>query len=163
MEELKLANRIINNERYLKIIKHIAGLESDRIFCHHELDHLLDVARIACLMAEDEGLKADRDIIYCAALLHDIGRAEQYENGTKHEIAGVPIARKILTECGADDDDIRIITEAIREHGNSKIKDNADLNGLLYRADKASRHCYICTAADKCHKSIEKRVTRIRY
>ena len=45
------------------------------------MDHFLDVARIATLMAADEGLARDRDLLYAAALLHDIGRVEQYKRG----------------------------------------------------------------------------------
>ena len=41
-----------------------------------------------------------KERIYAAALLHDIGRHIQYENGTPHQIAGLPIAEQILTDCG---------------------------------------------------------------
>ncbi len=163
MEELIFSNKILQNERYKQIVEHIEELESDRIFCHHDMAHFLDVARIAVLMAAEEDLPIKRDIIYSAALLHDIGRAEQYINGTAHEAAGVPIAGKILDECGFCPGDITEIIEAVRQHGNVEIRDKADLTGLIYRADKASRRCYMCKASDRCHKAPEKRVQEIRY
>ncbi|MBQ6128187.1 MAG: HD domain-containing protein [Lachnospiraceae bacterium] len=163
MEELKLANDILSNDKFKSIVAHIEELESDRIFCHHDMGHFLDVARIAVLMAEEEKITVRRDIVYAAALLHDIGRAIQYESGQAHEIAGVAIAQDILEECGCAKDDITLIVEAIRQHGNEAIKDNNDFSGLLYRADKASRKCYMCNAADRCHKAPEKRVSTVVY
>ena len=41
-----------------------------------------------------------KELIYCAALLHDIGRARQYEDGTPHDEAGAAIAGQILNELG---------------------------------------------------------------
>ena len=163
MEELELTNQILKNERFVKTVAHIEELESDRVFCHHDMDHFLDVARIATLMANDSGEDIGRDIIYSAALLHDIGRAEQYKTGIKHETAGEPIAKAILSECGASEEIMAAITDAVREHGNEAVKNEKGLRGLIYRADKASRKCYRCGAAKNCHKSQEKRVMEIRY
>ncbi len=163
MDELKLANRILKNERYLKIVEHIKELESDRIFCRHDIEHFLDVARIAAMMDNDHNTGISRDLIYSAALLHDIGRAKQYETGIAHEAAGIPIAEEILHECGAKESDIGLITDAIREHGNEAVKNENNLRGLLYRADKASRKCFSCDAAGSCHKAPPKRVMEIMY
>lgn len=163
MKELCLSNSITATPLFAETVAAIEELERDRIFCHHDMDHFLDVARIAALMAADEGIVIDRDIIYACALLHDIGRAQQYKDGTEHEKAGVPIAESILKECGCRDEDIRIITDAIKSHGDESVKDDMDLNGLIYRADKASRKCYMCAAADRCHKPERKRVAKIRY
>ena len=41
-----------------------------------------------------------KDIIYATALLHDLGRADQYEKGISHEEAGAILAEEILTDCG---------------------------------------------------------------
>ena len=156
-------DKIIQNEKFRKLLADIAELEKDRIFCHHDMDHFLDVARIASLMAEDEKIDADREIIYAASILHDIGRGEQYRNGTPHEAASALIAPEILKQCDFSEDEISVITEAIQEHGNEDVSGDRDLNGLIYRADKASRKCYMCKAADKCHKAPQKRVMNIRY
>ncbi len=73
-------------------------LEYDRIFCRHTPEHFLDVARLAYIFALERNLDCSRELIYCTALLHDIGRAEQYTNGTPHDEAGVTIAEIILTD-----------------------------------------------------------------
>ena len=62
--------------------------------------HFLDVARIGTIIALEEGLELDREWIYAAALLHDCGKHEQYENGTPHEQASARIAPEILKDCG---------------------------------------------------------------
>lgn len=160
---MERADNIIQNAEYKRIVQHTEELETDRIFCHHDMDHFLDVARIMVIMSYEEGLSIERDVIYAAALLHDIGRAAQYETGEAHETAGAPIAGRILVECGYTDDESAMITEAIRQHGNEAVKNDADLTGLLYRADKASRKCYHCKAIDKCHKNKNKPVMNVIY
>ena len=77
---------------YQKHLTALTRLESDRIFCRHTPEHFLDVARLAYIFALERNLDCSRELIYCTALLHDIGRAEQYTNGTPHDEAGVTIA-----------------------------------------------------------------------
>ena len=156
-------DRIIKNREFARLVGEIEELEKDRIFCHHDMAHFLDVARIAALMAADEGLQTDREMIYAAALLHDTGRGRQYTEGIAHEAASAEIAPAILKDAGFSPEEIALITEAIRQHGNEDIKDRADLTGLIYRADKASRRCYMCKAIDKCHKRADKLVMNVKY
>ncbi|MCR5687157.1 MAG: HD domain-containing protein [Lachnospiraceae bacterium] len=156
-------NAILKNEQYRQIMDRIAELERDRIFCRHGIDHCLDVARIASLICLDEGYGISRDLIYAAALLHDIGRPQQYADGTAHEEAGAGLAPQILRQCGYDETECRIIADAVRLHGDEQVKDERNLSGLIYRADKSSRRCYMCPAIGMCHKKPEKRVMEIRY
>ena len=74
----------------------LAKKEEDRIFCIHDIEHCLDVARISYILAFENGIKIDKEIVYGAALLHDIGRAISVEN---HEIESVKTAREILKKC----------------------------------------------------------------
>ena len=50
------------------------------------------------IYALEEHLELPKELIYAAALLHDIGRAQQYQYNIPHDIAGVEIAREILTD-----------------------------------------------------------------
>ena len=52
------------------------------------MSHLLDVARIAYIRNLEKGYGFRKDVIYAAAVLHDIGKALQYEEKVPHEIAG---------------------------------------------------------------------------
>ena len=83
---------------YQKHCEKIQELEKDRIFCRHTPEHFLDVARLMYIYSLENKLDLSREIIYATALLHDIGRAQQYLSGISHDIAGAEIAGKILTD-----------------------------------------------------------------
>lgn len=80
--KLTQTNRLLNLPEYQDYLQRIEVHEKDRRLCRHNLAHFLDVARIAAVIANEEGLSLNRDLIYTTALLHDIGRFVQYENGT---------------------------------------------------------------------------------
>ena len=77
---------IRNHPLYQSSLRRLNDLERGRIFCRHGMEHLLDTARIAYIKSLERALPLSRDLIYAAALLHDIGKWEQYENGTPHEL-----------------------------------------------------------------------------
>lgn len=89
-------NAIWNHPVYQKYYRRLEKLEEKRIFCRHQMTHLLDVARIARIRSFEIGLGLDPEVIYAAAVLHDIGKSLQYEEKIPHEAAGVKIAGEIL-------------------------------------------------------------------
>ena len=93
---MERVDRIVSHVKYQAYLKEIEELEQERIFCRHQMGHFLSVARIAMLMKEEEGLFVDKELIYAAALLHDIGRGVQYQTGEPHEQASAKIAPEIL-------------------------------------------------------------------
>lgn len=100
-------------------------------------------------------------------LLHDIGRVQEYEDGTLHDIASVVFAEKILPECGFSEMEIREITEAIEvDIGMRKSQKNITgglLATYLKKADKKSRNCMVCSAEAECKWSMEKKNFDIEY
>ena len=154
---MEKVNEIIKNREFNNRLFDIEKAEKERVFCRHNMEHFLDVARIASLICEDENIRIDRSLIYGAALLHDIGRNVQYEEGIPHEKAGADIAIDILRECGYTRSETAVIVEAIAEHGNEEVKNRRNLTGVLYRADKLSRRCFSCKAINECHKSTDKK------
>ena len=103
----------------------------------------------------------DTELAKIIALLHDIGRAEQYRSGIPHDEAGAQIAEQILRELSFDPSEIQEITSAIREHRNAARSDT--LSSLIYDADKASRNCFSCPAEKECYWSAEKKNLTITY
>lgn len=97
-------------------------LEADRRFCRHGMQHLIDTARLAYLFALESSADLPKDVIYAAALLHDIGRAEQYRNGTPHDVAGCAAAEPILAECGFAEEERDMILTAIGSHRKEKSR-----------------------------------------
>lgn len=169
---------ICRHPRFQRELARIDELEHDRAWCRHGLSHLLDVARIAwidCVEAapRDPAASLSRELVYAAALLHDIGRAEQYETGTPHDEAGERIAIEIL---GTVEPDARFdagersaIAFAVRGHRRKadgdagavampgrRRPDGEDpcaeaLQRVIARADKASRACFACPARATCN------------
>lgn len=154
---MERVNRILRHEAFLWHMRENGTAEKERIFCRHDMAHFLDVARIAMIINLQEGLELPRDMIYGAALLHDIGRHEQYHTGIPHEIASARIAPDILADCGYAPEEIHRITEAILLHRDGESGSRRDLVGVLYRADKASRACFACMASGQCGWKEEKK------
>lgn len=154
-------NQIWKHPLYQTELHKLQLLEADREFCRHTPEHFLDVARLAYIRAIEENYSVSKELIYCTALLHDIGRARQYEDGTPHDEAGAVIAEQILKELGFSPEEIQAIVSAIRGH---RAETNQTILGqLIYRADKKSRNCFSCKAEPECYWSSAKKNMTIQY
>ena len=154
-------NHIWKHPLYQTELHKLQLLEADREFCRHTPEHFLDVARLAYIRALEENYSVSKELIYCTALLHDIGRARQYEDGTPHDEAGAVIAEQILKELGFSPEEIQAIVSAIRGH---RAETNQTILGqLIYRADKKSRNCFSCKAEPECYWSSAKKNMTIQY
>lgn len=158
---MERVNRIIENKLYRNYIRRNQEAEKDRGFCHHNMGHFLDVARIGMILKEKENYPVSEELLYAAALLHDIGRWQQYEDGTPHEQASAALSPEILTECGFQEEEKKYILEAIASHRDISVKEEKNLKGLLYRADKLSRACFACEAEKDCDWKKDKKNLRI--
>ena len=182
---MKRVNQIWNHPLYQENFRLLLAQEADRKFCRHGLDHCLDVARLICLYEWEAGRKPDRELIYGAALLHDLGRAVEYRDGTPHEEAGQRLAAQILPDCGYSSEEQEQILEAIGSHrsshwnqggsqetsrsrGQNATNDRGQapvsglgLSALLARADKEARCCFACPAEAECKWSEDKKNHKI--
>lgn len=152
---------ILKNEVYIKCITKTMEYEKTREFGHHDMSHFLDVARVGMLINLTEGYNIPKDMIYAAALLHDVGRAKEYEDGTPHDKGSVMIAEGILKETAYTPEEQSQILIAIGNHRTASIRDEKSLSGLLYRADKESRPCYFCQAEPRCNWKSDKKNTEL--
>ncbi len=150
-------NRILRHPRYLECLEKIRAAEEERIFCGHDMNHFLDVARLAYILNLREEAGVEAEMVYAAALLHDCGRFRQYEDGTPHEEASAQIAPQILQDCAFSEREISLIIEAILLHRRRETRERRDLAGLLYRADKMSRSCFACAVQKECSWPDEKK------
>lgn len=144
-------DKLLNHHLFIENLKENMTAEADRRFCRHDMAHFLDVARIARIINLEEGIGIPGDLIYGAALLHDIGKHRQYEEDIPHEQASALIAPEILRDCGFDKKETDVIIDAILQHRNSEVIPERSLRGVLYRADKASRPCFACKAEGDCN------------
>lgn len=143
-------NRLLQDQEFLAYLQKNEECETDRIYCRHDLTHALDVARIGYILNLEEGLGLDKQVIYTAALVHDIGRWMEYETGIGHDTASGILAEDLLLKNDFDYDDITDIVDAIACH---RIENSTSpLSSLLYRADKLSRNCVCCKVIKTCKR-----------
>ena len=148
-------DKILHHPVYNDLLNRLQLLEANRIYCRHDMPHFLDVARLMWIEALEKKLPVEREIVYAAALLHDIGRVEQAEHGTPHEQASANLAGQILLEAGYNGDEICEITAAILSHRKGCTENT--LGQILYQADKRSRACWSCGASCSCNWPEEKK------
>lgn len=169
---------VLEHPLYRDALGAIESAEADRRFCRHGLDHLLDVGRIAWIINLERGLGLDREVVYAAALLHDVGRSAQYACGVPHDEAGEQLAAEILGTVDAEQrflpDERRAIVGAVRGHrehpkcacvasSHDVVEDDeAALARVIAEADGLSRACWACDAHDDCYWSDERKNLAIR-
>lgn len=164
-DRMDRVNAILRHPLYRQYYEKLEEMEQDRIYCRHQMQHLMDVARIAYIYSLEQDLGIEKDLIYAAAVLHDIGKCEQYGKNIPHEKAGEAAAEQILDTLDENmkftgQDKARILT-AIR--GHRRLRENPEpLERILYEADKASRMCFACPAEQSCNWSTEKKNMEIK-
>jgi HD superfamily phosphodiesterase len=95
-----------------------------------------------------------KEIVYGAALLHDIGRWQEYSTGKDHAEVSARLAQNLLIECDFNELERGIIVKAIREHRGEASEDKSILGKILCQADDLSRNCNGCSVWQEC-KSIK--------
>jgi len=154
--------RILNHQLFQSHLWCNTEAEIGGGFCGHDLEHSLDVARIAYIRNLESSLGFDKEIIYAAALLHDLTKWKQDLDGVPHHTSAIEPAKQILEECQFDSGEIDMITRAILNH-RAEPEDETGFDALLYRADKLSRNCFSCKAAGQCNWSPEKKNQTVTY
>ena len=142
----------------------ILEAEKNRQFCRHDMQHFLDVARIGWILCLEIKLNISEEMVFAAALLHDIGRGMQYREGVYHDKASVLLAENILPECGFSAAQTKEIFDAIVGHSMSSggTDGRTELGKILEEADHASLCCFACGAEPECYWPKEKRNLEIR-
>lgn len=171
--------RVLKDEQYLERLARLEELEADRRFCRHDLAHFTDVARLAWIRDLEEKGGLDREMIYLYALLHDMGRVEEYEQGISHAQASAAYAGEIFSKIGYPKERADVICSAILEHRGNTLAKRKDTraaqqtaDGGVYPAadgtaerfaeltawaDHASRMCFRCPAQAECNWAEERR------
>lgn len=170
MERLNL---ILMDPFYQQCLDRNRIAEVDRKFCKHDFQHTIDVARITymlCLESKSlakfidennlEGTEELKEIIYTAAILHDIARWKQYESGGDHAKLGADMVGELLQKYSYQPGEIDIIISAIRQHRSLGSSPNL-LDNNLNLADDLSRPCTQCTAKSGCYKFEEMETGKI--
>ena len=143
-------NAILKHNTFKEYMQKNADSEKDRQLCKHDIIHALDVARIAHIINLEEGHGFSKELIYAAALLHDITKWKQYLQNICHAKSAITPAAQILKDCGFYNDEIDLICHAIMHHRKNTEAD-VPFSNMLFRADKLSRLCQSCISFDECN------------
>lgn len=164
IEEIKEMERvwlIYTHPEYQECLQKNREEEKTRIFCKHDIQHFLDVARLAYIFNLERNYKLSKDLIYAAAFLHDIGKWQQYRSGIPHERASAEIAEIILMESGFDAEERKQIIYGILMHRTANVEEK--FAEIIYDADKISRSCYMCEAEKECNWSTKKKNLKVTW
>lgn len=156
-------DKIVRDPLFRQNMSLMAEKEKRRKYCRHDMRHLLDTARIAYILNLENNLGLDKDIIYAAGLLHDVGKIVEYAEGMEHHVVGAELCVQILRDAQYSEDEIQMIRRAILLHREPLIKNENSLTGILYRADKLSRPCFSCKTEPQCDWSTDKKNINIIY
>lgn len=162
--------RLLQSRQFRQLVRELEELEKDRQYCRHDFAHFMDVARLAVLVNLEQNLGLEQEMIYLTALLHDLGRVQEYQYGISHEIAGEEIAVQLLNEIGYPSGKMQVIRGAVSCHrgncmesgriqGESGQQLQEDFTKLIRQADKKVRPCFFCRAQSDCKWNVEKRNT----
>lgn len=125
---------IINSDYFKQTYKTIEDLKKD-FPVNHGFIHVNNVIENAKRLAIIFHLDANqKELLLISAALHDIG----YLNGRdNHSYNGSVLAIELLKNWGFKDDDIQIISNAIKNHGGKKKEEYEDIISMcLIIADK---------------------------
>ncbi len=159
-ERMEKVSCLTRHPLFLEKMEQLKKLEKNRQFCKHDIQHCLDVARGCVILNEERMLGFSREMLYALALVHDIGRAEQYLHEIPHEEASAQLAERILEDCGFEKAVVRQMIKAIRYHRGGNDAGDV-LTALLIEADKRTRICFACEARMECNWPEERKNDRI--
>lgn len=87
------------------------------------LNHCLRSFRFAELVARREGIRIDREVVYLACLLHDLGLTEGFPGRPDFEQRGAASAGDFLAENGFPAGKAALVREAIAMHAGRFLAD----------------------------------------
>lgn len=151
--------KIVTHPLYVQNMEKNKKAEIERKFCRHDMEHFMNVARLAYIFKLERKYKVSKEEIYATAMLHDIGKWQQYLEKVPHEVASAEIAETILDETGFSEEEKERILPAILAH--RKGNGTGELAEVIYDADKLSRDCFVCRVEAECNWSEEKKNKRI--
>lgn len=120
-------------QRFESLKKYMESCMSDSA---HDTGHIQRVLDAALILSRKEK-RVDTDVLIAAALLHDIGREEQFRTGESHALVGARLAKAHLREQGESEEFAQHVSDCIRTHSFRKNDPPATIEAkLIYEADK---------------------------
>jgi len=77
-------------------------------------------------LGKKRGLKYDREAVYLASLLHDLGLTDEYEADKRFEVDGADAASRFLIDEGYPEAKAQLVWDAIALHSSAGIADRRE-------------------------------------
>lgn len=168
---MKYVDAVLKEPSFLLQLRQLEELEKNRNYCRHDFRHSLDTARIAWIYSFENKLLPEKEQIYLSALLHDLGRVDEYKTRISHDKASAAFAGEILRQVGYDEKKTEEICYAIGAHrrraafteitqeDRNVFSVKEQLAIILAKADQLSRNCFVCSVRSDC-KWLEEEKTK---
>ena len=131
----ELLRAILSGKTYASYVKHTAAMRLHHAYIGGLLEHSVDVARLAKVMAIETG-NVDVDLVVTGALLHDIGKLEELSSGMGFEytdlgrmighvsLGAMLVERTILKQTDFPPEDTQALLHILLSH-HGKVENGA--------------------------------------
>lgn len=100
-----------DSELARRATRHVAALSPPALYHHCVRTFLLGDA-----VGQQQGLKYDRELLYLAAVMHDLGFVDAVGGTERFEVTGADAARAFALEHGLSDDKADVLWDAVALH-----------------------------------------------
>ncbi|WP_109478678.1 HD domain-containing protein [Paraburkholderia sp. C35] len=105
----------------------------ERVHSRALLNHVHRTWWFAEFLGRKRGLKYDREVVYLAALLHDLGLTDEYAADQRFEVDGADAASRLLLAHGYPDSKAELVWDAIALHSSAGIAERKQAEiALIY-------------------------------
>lgn len=94
-----------------------------RVHSNALLNHVHRSWWFADFLGQQRGLKYDREVVYLAALMHDLGLTDAFAADQRFEVDGADAASRFLLDNGYADAKAQLVWDAIALHSSAGIAD----------------------------------------
>ncbi|MFJ5295663.1 HD domain-containing protein [Pseudomonas sp. NPDC088368] len=95
----------------------------ERVHSKALLNHVHRSWWFADFLGQQRGLKYDREVVYLAALMHDLGLTEAFAADQRFEVDGADAASRFLLDNGYAEAKAQLVWDAIALHSSAGIAD----------------------------------------
>lgn len=95
----------------------------ERVHNKPMLHHLHRTWWFSEFIGQRRGLKYDRELLYLASIMHDLGLSENFSSDQRFEVDGADAASRFLIEHGYPDSKAELLWDAIALHSSAGIAD----------------------------------------
>lgn len=100
------------------------------------INHYNRIYELSLELAQKQNMKVDKDVLFAASMLHDIGAFEQYANeDVEHDVRSVELLEEIILPMGFPKEKIDLVKDAMTTHMFYEIPSSNEESIVFHDAD----------------------------